>query len=101
MMKGRIVQLGLALEQAGIDENWDEIRRIDAQISQLLDAIREQGWQETLRPDLATLHRCHQRVAKMCREQHDILQMKLQQYQQNRQGLQAYALFSESDEENE
>lgn len=100
-MKGRIVQLGRALEQAGIDENWHEIRRIDAQINQLLQAIREQGLQETLRPDLATLCRCHQRVAKMCREQHDVLQMKLQQYQQNRQGLQAYALFSESDEENE
>lgn len=100
-MKGRIVQLTRAMEQAGTDENWDEIRRIDAQISQLLDAIREQGLQETLRPDLDTLYRCHQRVAKICREQHDVLQMKLQQYQQNRQGLQAYALFSESNEENE
>ena len=100
-MTGRIVQLSRALEQAANDENWDEIRRIDAQISQLLEAIRGQGLQETLRPDLATLYRCHQRVAKICREQHDVLQMKLQQYQQNRQGLQAYALFSESDEENE
>ena len=101
MMKGRIVLLTRALEQAGTDENWDEIRRIDAQISQLLDAIRQQGLQETLRPDLAPLYRCHQWVAKMCREQHDVLQLKVQQYQQNRQGLQAYELFSESDEENE
>lgn len=100
-MDGRILKLGRALEQAGTDENWDEIRRIDAQISQLLDAIREQGLQEALRPDLAALRHSHQRVAKMCREQHDVLQMKLQQYQQNREGLQAYALFSDSDEESQ
>lgn len=100
-MKERIGQLRRALEQAGIDENWGEIRRIDTQISQLLDAIRKRGWQEALRPDLALLCHSHQRVAKMCREQHDVLQMKFQRFQQNRHGLQAYALFSESDEEKE
>jgi len=100
-MDRRILQLGRALEQAAEDESWDEIRRIDARISQLLQAINEQGLQDVLRDDLAQLRRSHLRVAKVCREQHDLLQMKIQQYQQNRERLQAYALFSDGDEENQ
>lgn len=100
-MDQRILLLGRALEQAAANEDWDEIRRIDARISQLLEAIREQDLQEILRDDLAQLRRSHVRVAKVCREQHDVLQMKIQQYQQNRERLRAYALFSENHEENE
>lgn len=100
-MDRRILQLGQALEQAAADESWDEIRRIDARISQLLVAIREQGLQDALRDDLEQLRRSHLRVAKTCREQHDLLQMKIQQFQQNRERLQAYALFSDSHEEKE
>lgn len=100
-MDRRILQLGRALEQAAADESWDEIRRIDTRISQLLAAIREQDLQEVLRDELAQLRRSHLRVAKVCSEQHDVLQMKIQQYQQNRERLRAYALFSGSDEESE
>lgn len=99
MMDVRILQLGQALERAASGENWDEIRRIDAQISQLLTAIREQGLEEALRFDLAKLRQSHGRAAKICREQHDVLQMKVQQFQQNREGLLAYALFSDSSDE--
>ncbi|QGU88507.1 hypothetical protein [Erwinia sorbitola] len=101
MTSKRILQLNQALEQAAFDENWNEIRRVDAQISDLLRAIREQGLYENLHHELDQLRRSHARVAKMCREQHDLLRIKLQQYQQNREGLQAYEMFSASDEENE
>nr|WP_314418350.1 hypothetical protein [uncultured Erwinia sp.] len=101
MMDRRILQLGQALEQAADRESWDDIRRIDARITQLLQAIHEQGLQDALRDDLTRLQRSHQRAAKACREQHDLLQMKIQQFQQNRERLQAYALFSESNEENQ
>lgn len=100
-MDRRILQLGRALEKAADEENWDDIRRIDARIGQLLVAIREQGMQAILHDDLAALRRSHQRAAKACREQHDLLQLKIQQHQQNRERLQAYALFSEGNEENQ
>ncbi|WP_158784534.1 hypothetical protein [Pantoea sp. BAV 3049] len=98
-MDQRILQLGQALEQAAEDENWDEIRRLDSRISQLLQAIRLQGKQDEVREEVAALKRSHQRAAKICREQHDILEMKIQQHQKIREGLQAYALFSTGEEE--
>lgn len=98
-MERRILQLGQALEQAAEAENWDEIRRLDAEIAGLLRSLRQQGSQHRLHQELAQLQRSHRRVVKICQEQHDLLEMKIRQHQKSRQGLQAYALFSSDRED--
>ncbi len=99
-MQQQIVRLAVQLEQAAIDERWSDIRQLDSRISELLTTIRQQNRQTHLQAELAQLKRSHQRVMRICAEQRDILQMKLEKHQQGREGLRAYTLFSSEHEDN-
>lgn len=98
MNRQQIVALGDALEQAAQRDNWLQVTHIDKQINALLQALPRATLDDATLAQLKQLQRRHTRVAAQCRTRLEELRHKLQQHQQQRQGRQAYGLFSDDTE---
>lgn len=95
MTRQQIVALGDALEQAAQNDNWLQVTQIDKQINALLQDLRDRSLNAATLAQLKQLQQRHLRVADQCRTRLDQLRHKLQQHQSQREGLQAYELFSD------
>ncbi|WP_455844535.1 hypothetical protein [Pantoea agglomerans] len=95
MIQQQIVALGTALEQAAQKDDWVQVMQIDKQINHLLLQLRQQSLSESTLALVKTLQQRHQQVAAQCRARVEELGHKLQLHQSQRQGMQAYSLFSD------
>lgn len=93
-----IRQLGQALTQAVEAEDWPRLQQTDRAIARLLQALSETPVSAEKRQSLHTLQQHHQHMYRVCEARRMALEEKMRQHQNQRDGRQAYALFSQEED---
>ncbi|QKJ85647.1 hypothetical protein PMPD1_0675 [Paramixta manurensis] len=82
------------LTRAAQENDWNQLRKVDRAVAQLLSALTLSEVTAEKRAALDQLRQVHQSVYAVCKQRSEALKQKMQQHQRQRSGLQAYALFS-------
>lgn len=93
-----IRQLGQALTQAVEAQDWPRLQQADRAIARLLHAMAASPVSAEKRQALQALQQHHQQMYRVCETRRTELEEKMRQHQSQRDGRQAYALFSQEEE---
>lgn len=87
-----IRELGVELKRVASLHQWVRLVEVDKRIAALLQELRQR---DVVAPD--TLHAVkqlqllHKKTVEYCRHEHEVLDQKMKQHQNNREGMAAYA----------
>jgi len=90
-----IGQLLSYMEQAVQDGNWFKVKQADKQMHSLLSVSQTMPWFNSIEPQRKSLKKRYINIINLIAKQQSVVKVKMQNHQENKEGIAAYKEFSE------
>lgn len=91
----KIEQLLAYMEQAVQDGNWFKVKQADKKMHSLLSISQTMPWFNSTEPQRKLLKKRYKNIINLIAKQQSIVKVKMQNHQENKEGIAAYKEFSE------
>ncbi|GAB0110499.1 hypothetical protein [Pseudoalteromonas distincta] len=91
----KIEQLLAYMEQAVQDGNWFKVKQADKKMHSLLSISQTMPWFNLIEPQRKLLKKRYINIINLIAKQQSVVKVKMQNHQENKEGIAAYKEFSE------